>query len=280
MARYSVRQVLIFTAQVALGLTALANASPLVSQFATICLVCYVTANALLALQTVGRSKRISACICTIGSYLSLHGWSIPPLLYLCAPPFGWYEFYDVEGLWNTFCSAASIIIGISGGHFGYTIARTTSRKIDAAIGNLARPRFLLPVTCFGFLTSGYLVSFNSPLVASICNFVCIILFYLAITGSIYGTAASRLFAISFGVTVLSYLVLAAYSVWPYSYYLGPAPYLYRYYPSAESSWATAQSMFALLLGLYVGSIAFRLALRDAPTSNMPSPTADIGTLE
>ena len=105
-------------------------------------------------------------------------------------------------------------------------------------------------------------VELRSRVAASSLQLVVQAGFYTSVIGAILCTGRRRVFWVTFGIAVWGYLFLETHAAWPYSYYLGPAPYLYAYHPSVSSSWVSAQSLAALFVAFHLASLVTMLAYR------------------
>ncbi len=280
MLQFSLKTLFLVTACAALCVVVVTNASPSIAIACNGTLLAVATAAVILATRTqdaIVGAGYVGAAVSVAGTCLASMQFQTPAQLYLCPPAFGVAAFSTVPGLWDTF----SALVAVPMGFVGYAVGRwlRASNLADASISLLTYNRvwFILTLTAVVFATG--LIALRSAAIATLSQTAANAVFLVAVIASIYRHAARRIFWIALAATIWTYLFLETIAVWPYSYYLGPAPYLYRHYNSVSSSWVTAHCLFAILLAAHVGFlaqwIAVRLVSRRAQVMRSASATND-----
>jgi hypothetical protein len=136
----------------------------------------------------------------------------------------------------------------------GFHIARRLS--VNSERESYRYSPFAIVITLIYLRAAMKLVDIRSNVVATISQYFANILFIAAIVLAISNSSVRRWFWMTVCATLWMYLYVESITVWPYSYWLGPAPYIYEYHASVSSSWVTAHCLFAILLSIYCGFVA------------------------
>ena len=257
MLQFSIKHLFVLTAGVALGVFAVEHPSPSIAAIIQGALLAVAAANLVLSFRTqdiVAAAGHLGAAVSIGASCLVSMGFHAPPQLYLCGPPLGVMAFFTAPGLWEVATALAAAPMGV----FGYFVA-SSLRATNAAGENVAHFKSKLlwgASTIAAVALAAGLIHLRSSVVATSAQIATNTTFIFAVIAALYRQRGKRVFWIAVAATLWIYLFLGTVVRWPYSYYFGPASYLYRYYYSISSSWVTAHCLFAILLAAYMGLIA------------------------
>jgi hypothetical protein len=234
-------------------------ANPLIASIVAVGLGLACVGKFFCAFKRRGRDRAVHVAfvVAVFGAIVSTqYRFDVPPQMYVCAPPFGRSNFFAVPGRWTiVHCFFA---LGL-----GCVAHRFTEMVYSKPVLLCCSKRLILMCAVLFVTASVYLVDLRSSLVASATNYACAASFWLSLIGALYSTARLRRSYLIFATVLSAYLFLETKATWPFSFYLGPAPFLYRYYNSVSTSWVTAQGLFGIFLATFFGIIPYRHPLRS-----------------
>jgi len=255
MAHFSLARLFSAVTAIAVAICVLQSASRLMSQIVGAALWVAVAAITVCAVRCRGaqRAAHVGAVVCISGTILASWELPVPPQMYICALPYGTSVFYDIDGLWNIVHSILALILGYAGNRFAKFMYE--QNQVEPCDNRWRLCRWLVGSAAL-VLAGIWLIDLSSPVVASTSQNAANAAFCLSIVGTIVRRKQHRAYWAMCAASLWAYLFLETCAAWPYSYFLGPAPYLYRYYESVSTSWVTAHALFGILFACYVGLLS------------------------